>query len=104
MLYIVFSTDKPGAQALRDATRAAHIEYLDRFRNIVVLGGGLLADDGRSHKGSAIVVNVKSRAEAEAFALNEPFLKAGLYTQQTITRMRKGYWNPGAAPLTAQDD
>jgi len=104
MLYIVFSIDKAGGQPLRDATRAAHIEYLDRFRGIVVLGGGLLEDDGKGHKGSAIIVNVKSRKEAEDFALNEPFKLAGLYQQQTIARMRKGYWNPAAAPLTAQDD
>lgn len=104
MLYIIFSKDKPGAQALRDASRAAHIEYLDRFRHLIVLGGGLLADDGGSHRGSAIIVNVKSRAEAEAFAHDEPFLKVGLYASQEIVRMRKGYWNPEAAPRTAQDD
>jgi uncharacterized protein len=104
MLFIIFSIDKPGAQGLRDATRAAHIEYLDRYRDKIVLGGGMLADDGAGHKGSTIIVNMKSRAEAEAFARDEPFTKAGLYATQTICRMRKGYWNPQAAPLTAQDD
>ncbi|MGD9945070.1 MAG: YciI family protein, partial [Burkholderiaceae bacterium] len=59
MLYIIFSIDRPGAQPLRDATRAAHIEYLDRFRDIVVLGGGLLNDEGTGHRGCASFVNVK---------------------------------------------
>jgi uncharacterized protein YciI len=104
VLFIIFSTDKPDSQALRAATRAAHIEYLDRYRNIIVLGGGMLTDDGKGHIGSTIIVNVPGRAEAEAFAHSEPFFKAGLYEEQRILRMRKGYWNPDAAPRTAQDD
>lgn len=104
MLFIIFSIDRPGAQALRDATRAAHIEYLDRFRDRIVLGGGLLADDASGHKGSAIIVNMKSRAEVEKFSHEEPFHVAGLYETQVIHRMRKGYWKPEAAPATAQGD
>ncbi len=104
MLYIIFSIDKPDGQSVRNATRADHIAYCDRFRDRIVLGGGMLADDGASHKGSTIIVNVKSRAEAESFATQEPFAKAGLYAHQAIYRMRKGYWNPDAAPRTAQDD
>ena len=38
MLYAIFSLDKPGAAALRDATRAAHLAYLERHRDKVVLG------------------------------------------------------------------
>lgn len=104
MLYLIHSLDKPGAQPLRDATRAAHIAYLDRFRDKIVLGGGLLRDDASGHLGSTIILNVKSRVEAEAFARDEPFYKAGVYATQAIHRMRKGYWNPEAAPRTAQDD
>lgn len=104
MLYIIFSIDKPGAQGLRNATLAAHRAYLDRFRDKIVLGGGMLADDGKGHLGSTIVVNVKDRAEAEAFIRDEPFTKAGIYASQAIHRMRKGYWNPDAATRTAQDD
>lgn len=104
MLYVIYSLDKPGAQPLRDATRAAHVEYLDRFKDKIVLGGGLLRDDASGHLGSTIILNVTSRAEAEAFAREEPFCKAGVYGSQVIHRMRKGYWNPLAAPKTAQDD
>ena len=47
--------------------------------------------------GSLLIVNVNSRAEAKAFVDNDPFQKAGMFTNVTITRMRKGQWNPGAA-------
>jgi uncharacterized protein YciI len=43
------------------------------------------------------LVNVGSRAEAKAFADGDPFREAGLFTGVTITRMRRGQWNPQAA-------
>jgi uncharacterized protein len=51
----------------------------------------------RGVTGSVLIVNVGSRAEAEAFAYGDPFQKAGLFTDVKITRMRKGQWNPEAA-------
>jgi uncharacterized protein len=40
---------------------------------------------------------VNSRAEAKAFVDEDSFQKAGMFTSVTITRMRKGQWNPEAA-------
>jgi uncharacterized protein YciI len=40
---------------------------------------------------------VDSRAKAKAFSDGDPFTKAGVFAAITITRMRKGQWNPGAA-------
>jgi len=42
-------------------------------------------------------VNAGSRAEAKAFSDGDPFAKNGVFKSVTITRMRKGQWNPGAA-------
>jgi uncharacterized protein YciI len=42
-------------------------------------------------------VNVKTRAEAQAFVDGDPFTKAGMFTGVTITRMNKGQFNPQAA-------
>jgi uncharacterized protein YciI len=44
-----------------------------------------------------LIVNVGSRTEAQAFVDGDPFTKAGMFRNVTITRMRKGQWNPGAA-------
>jgi uncharacterized protein YciI len=67
-----------------------------------VLGGALLADDDATRKGSVLIVNVPNRAAAEAFSENEPFRKAGLFSSVEISRMRRGQWNPAAAPKTAE--
>jgi hypothetical protein len=45
---------------------------------------------------------VPSRAVAEAFSADEPFRKAGLFKSVKITRMRRGQWNPDAAPQTPE--
>ena len=53
-------------------------------------------------KGGGPDVNVPSREQAEEFSRNEPFRKAGLFKSVKITRMRRGQWNPAAAPKTAE--
>ena len=102
MLYIIYQEDRPDGQAIRAATREAHLAYLERHKNIVVLGGGLLAEDGKTRTGSVLIVNVPDREAAESFSADEPFRKAGLFQTVKITRMRRGQWNPEAAPKTAE--
>ncbi len=102
MLYIIYQVDKPNATDIRAAHRAAHLQYLDDHEDILVLGGAMLADDGATRTGSVLIINVPSREEAERFSANEPFRKAGLFERVDITRMRRGQWNPAAAPQTAE--
>lgn len=102
MLYIIYQEDRDDGAAIRAATRDAHFAYLEKHRDILVLGGALLADDGITRIGSCLVLNVPDRGQAEAFSHDEPFRKAGLFKSVKITRMRRGQWNPAAAPKTAE--
>ncbi|HLB17024.1 MAG TPA: YciI family protein [Burkholderiales bacterium] len=102
MLYIIYQEDRPDGAAIRAATRAEHLAYLERHAGIVVLGGAMLADDGVTRIGSVLIVNVPERAAAERFSAEEPFRKAGLFKSVKITRMRRGQWNPDAAPKTPE--
>ena len=61
-----------------------------------------LADDDDTRTGSVLIINVPDRKAADEWSLNEPFRKAGLFDPVTVTRMRRGQWNPGAAPETAE--
>jgi uncharacterized protein YciI len=101
MLYLIYGVDGPESGRIRGATRDAHFAYLERHSDILVLGGATLAEDGFTRTGSVLIINVANRAEADAFARDEPFRKAGLFAQHTVTRMRRGQWNPAAAPATA---
>ena len=102
MLYVIYQEDKEGGEAIRAAAKASHLAYLERHRDILVLGGALLAEDGMRRLGSCLILNVPDRATAEAFSAEEPFRKAGLFKSVKITRMRRGQWNPAAAPRTAE--
>ncbi len=102
MLYIIYQEDRAEGAAIRAATREAHFAYLDAYQDILVLGGALLADEDATRTGSVLIVNVPDRAAAESFSENEPFRKAGLFSSVKISRMRRGQWNPAAAPKSAE--
>jgi uncharacterized protein YciI len=70
MLYVLYMEDGPRSAEIRAAKRDAHLAYLERNRDILVLGGALLAEDGQSRIGSMLVHNVASREAAEAFSAN----------------------------------
>ncbi len=102
MLYIIYQEDHDDGAAIRAATKAAHFAYLDQHRDIIVLGGALLEDDAVRRIGSCLIINVPDREAAENFSRNEPFRRAGLFKSVKITRMRRGQWNPAAAPATPE--
>ncbi|HUB95071.1 MAG TPA: YciI family protein [Stellaceae bacterium] len=102
MLYIIYQEDREDGESIRAAERDRHLAYLDRHKDILVLGGALLAEDGVKRLGSCLILNLPSLAAAEAWSRDEPFRKAGLFKSVKITRMRRGQWNPGAAPQSAE--
>lgn len=102
MLYIIYQEDRADGAAIRAAQRDAHFAYLDEHQDILVLGGALLAEDGATRTGSTLIINVPDLAAAQAFSENEPFRRAGLFSSVKISRMRRGQWNPDAAPKSAE--
>ena len=96
MLWAISRTAAPDFAARRDQGLQAHMEYLRSQKNILVLSGATTSDDGKEFVGSLLIVNVKTRAEAQAFVDGDPFSKAGMFTKVTITRMNKGQFNPEA--------
>jgi len=97
MLWAISRKAAPDFAAKRETGLQAHLDYLHSQEKILVVSGATLTDDGKEVTGSLLVVNVNSRAEAKAFVDADPFQKAGMFTGVTITRMRKGQWNPQAA-------
>lgn len=102
MLFILYNEDRSDGLAIRESTRDAHLAYLEQHQDKVVLGGGLLSEDGKTRLGSVFIINVPDRKAAEAFSAAEPFRKAGLFKVTKITRMRRGQWHPEAAPKSAE--
>jgi len=96
MLWAISRVAAPGFMEKREKSLQPHLDYLHSQKKILVLSGGTTTDDGKEINGSLLIVNVGSRAEAEAFANADPFQKAGMFTNLKVTRMRKGQWNPEA--------
>jgi uncharacterized protein YciI len=97
MLWAISRVAAPNFSALREQNLQPHLDYLKSRKKILVLSGGTTSDDGKIFVGSLLIVNVGSRAEAQAFVDGDPFTKAGMFRDVRITRMRKGQWNPEAA-------
>lgn len=97
MLWTISCLDNPNTAAARAANLQPHRDYLQSQKGILVLAGATQTDDGKEAIGSLFVVNVNSRAEAKKFSDGDPFTQNGVFANITITRMRKGQWNPAAA-------
>jgi uncharacterized protein len=105
MLWFIYCEDRDdGAAAIRAAVRDKHLAYLEKHEEIMVLGGALIGDDAVARLGSVFLVNLPNRAACDALMLDEPFRQAGLFKRVTIARMRKGQFNPDAAPKSAEGD
>lgn len=84
MHYIITAFDKDNSLDLRMSVRPDHLAYA-KEKGITVLGGPLLSEgDDPKPRGSMIIVEVNSREEAEEFAANDPYNKAGLFEKVTI--------------------
>jgi len=97
MLWAISRVAGPSFAEKREKGLQPHLDYLHSQKGVLVLSGATLSDDGKDYTGSLLIVNVDSRAAAQAFVDGDPFQKAGMFTNVKITRMRKGQWNPQAA-------
>lgn len=91
MPYMIATYDKPGHEHVRDATRAKHLEYLEANVDRMIAGGGFWNDEGTSVIGGLILVDVDSKAEAEAFIANDPFTAADLFERVELVRWRQSF-------------
>ena len=91
MPYIIETFDKPGHQQVRQAHRAAHLEFLDQHKELLLACGAKLDDAGKDLGGGLYVVALDSREQAQRFIEADPFHAAGLFERLTLTRWRKAY-------------
>src|SRR5687767_4858943 len=97
MLWAITCVDKPNTAPIREEVLQPHRDYLGSQKKILVLAGATQNDDGTQATGSLFVLNVGSRGEAKKFSDGDPFTQNGVFASVTITRVRKGQWNPEAA-------
>lgn len=101
MLVCIYCVDDPAvSRQIRGERLQEHLAYLEHHRDIILLGGARLAEDGQTRLGSTLILSVESLQQAVEFSAHEPFRKAGLYERVDIQRMRRAQWRPEIAPQT----
>lgn len=91
MPYMIETWDKPDHGALRRDLRPAHLDYLERHKALLLACGAKLDEDGQAASGGLYLLDVDSRAEAQAFIEGDPFFAGDLFDRVTVTRWRKAY-------------
>jgi uncharacterized protein len=91
MPFIIETFDKPNHQHVRQQLRPAHLRFLEEVAPKLIACGAKLNDDGTDRGGGVYVVDLETRAEAEALIAADPFSAGGLFERVTIGRWRKAY-------------
>ncbi|NOQ52685.1 MAG: hypothetical protein GQ578_10760 [Desulfuromonadaceae bacterium] len=88
MLYVIHCFDKQDHLQVRMENRPAHVDYLKSFADQLYAAGPTL-DTEENMNGSVVILDLESRTEAEAFAANDPYAKAGLFEKVIIQPWKK---------------
>jgi uncharacterized protein YciI len=88
-MYAIVCFDRPDSAALRDAHRAAHMDFLEKNANKIVYGGPLKGRADGPSTGAIIVLDCASREEAEAFIASDPFQRAGVYESVAVRAFKQ---------------
>lgn len=88
MLFAVIRHDKPNSLSLRLSERPKHLEYLKADLDKIMYGGALLDNEGRQI-GSVLIIDVADKAAADAFAVADPFVDAGLFASTSVQQFRQ---------------
>jgi uncharacterized protein YciI len=90
MPFMIYCLDKPGHAHVRADNRAAHLDYLKaQWMDKIIVAGPLLSDDGAGMVGSLLLMDLKDRAEADAFVAGDPYGKAGLFASVSVRPWKK---------------
>lgn len=87
MHFALIATDKPDSLQIRLDNRDAHLTYVAQT-GVVDLADPFLDRDGNM-SGSLLILALDTMAEAENWAENDPYAKAGLFDSVTLKAWKK---------------
>lgn len=85
-LFAVICRDKPGALQTRVDTREAHLGWLKSSDKLRMAGPLIVEGEMR---GSLIVIETETLADAQAWAADDPYKAAGLFDSVEIIEWKK---------------
>jgi uncharacterized protein YciI len=84
MIFTMLLMDRPGTADLRIQVRPEHRAYLAKMADRIAFAGPLTSEDGKTTLGSLIAMDFPSMADVDAWLIDEPYTKAGLYERPII--------------------
>jgi uncharacterized protein YciI len=97
MLFLIHCIDRADASALRAATRPAHLDCILKMGAKILIAGPVLAADAQTPVGSVFIMECEDQAQAQRFAREDPYAKAGLFERTTVAPFRRVVFNPPAS-------
>ena len=88
MHFVITCTDKPGQPELRQDNRPDHLDYLESHAGRIAAAGPTLGGDDAPN-GSVLLMEFDDMAQAQAFAENDPYAKAGVFESVSIKPWKK---------------
>tara|TARA_R110000868_G_scaffold411409_1_gene703762 strand:- start:1984 stop:2310 length:327 start_codon:yes stop_codon:yes gene_type:complete len=89
--YLIYARDFENRDEAREHIREAHRDHLRSIGDKLLTAGALLDDDGNVMGGISLI-DTDDQAEAERFAYNDPYAKAGIRKETQVLRWRKRWW------------
>ncbi len=89
MKFVIVNRDKPDSGEIRAENRAAHLDYLRAAGDALMLAGPLLDEAGETPAGSLLIIEAADLADAERFAAEDPYAKAGLFASSAVAPWRQ---------------
>jgi uncharacterized protein YciI len=102
MYFLMVCEHGKDVDALRDATRPAHRDWVASGGEGAarVLTGSAVWDESGRGIGNFGILETASEADAKAFAEGDPFFRAGIVTGYTLTRLADTFRADRIDPLT----
>jgi len=89
VLFAVLFTDRPDLGELRAQHLQAHIEWLERNKDVIPVGGSLRQELGQVPRGGLWISEANSKNQLEDLLKTDPFYIAGLRQSYEILHWSK---------------
>ena len=89
MHWMIKCRSKQGTDELRSATIPAHIEHLDKYKEMTWFSGPIFTDDGKSAIGSLRFIEFPDRESAQTYIDKDPYTVEGIFDEIIIK-----HWQP----------
>jgi len=89
MLFAVLFTDNPDRGSVRASHLQAHLEWLERNKEVIPVAGSLRSEPEAVPQGGLWIAEAQSKAQLEELLKSDPFFVSGLRQSYQILHWSK---------------